>query len=86
MASLPSDARTDASKSGMGTPITKTTGWAAQCECNAGTKPCVVLDPFAGSGTTGIVAARLGREFVGIELNPEYAEMAEQGIAGPLFC
>ena len=45
-----------------------------------------VLDPFAGSGTTGIVAARLGREFVGVELNPEYAEMAEQGIAGPLFC
>jgi DNA modification methylase len=44
-----------------------------------------ILDPFAGSGTTGIVAARHGREFVGIELNPKYAEMADQGIAGPLF-
>lgn len=41
----------------------------------------VVLDPFAGSGTTGIVACRLGRDFVGIELNPEYAEMAERRIA-----
>jgi len=40
-----------------------------------------VLDPFAGSGTTGAVAYRLGREFVGIELNPEYAEMAERLIA-----
>jgi DNA modification methylase len=40
-----------------------------------------VLDPFAGSGTTGAVACRLGRNFVGIELNPEYAEMAERRIA-----
>jgi DNA modification methylase len=44
-----------------------------------------VLDPFAGSGTTGIVAARHGRAFVGIELNPDYATMAGDGIEGPLF-
>lgn len=37
-----------------------------------------VLDPFAGTGTTGIVALREGRRFVGCELNPAYAEMAEQ--------
>lgn len=37
-----------------------------------------VLDPFAGTGTTGIVALREGRRFVGVELNPAYAEMAEQ--------
>lgn len=36
-----------------------------------------VLDPFAGTGTTGVVALREGRRFVGIELNPAYAEMAE---------
>lgn len=35
-----------------------------------------VLDPFAGSGTTGVVAKKLGRKFVGAELNPEYREMA----------
>jgi site-specific DNA-methyltransferase (cytosine-N4-specific) len=39
-----------------------------------------VLDPFAGSGTVGVVAKRHGRKFVGVELNPEYAEMAEQRI------
>jgi len=39
-----------------------------------------VLDPFAGSGTTGVVALSLGRSFIGIELNPTYAEMAERRI------
>ena len=47
----------------------------------------VVLDPFCGSGTVGVVALRYHRDFVGIELNPEYAEMAERRIGGeiPLF-
>ena len=40
----------------------------------------VVLDPFMGSGTTGIVANKLGRRYVGIELNPEYVEMARRRI------
>jgi DNA modification methylase len=44
-----------------------------------------VLDPFAGSGTVGVVAARHGRRFVGIELNAEYVAMARRRIAGPLF-
>ncbi len=38
--------------------------------------PCVVLDPFLGSGTTAQVARRLGRKSIGIELNPEYAQLA----------
>lgn len=41
----------------------------------------VILDPFMGSGTTGIVARKLGRKYVGIELNPEYQKMAERRIA-----
>ncbi len=41
-----------------------------------------VLDPFLGSGTVGLVAHRLGRRFIGIELNPEYARMAESRIQG----
>jgi site-specific DNA-methyltransferase (adenine-specific) len=41
----------------------------------------VVLDPFAGSGTTLVSAAALGRRFVGIELNPEYVAMAERRLA-----
>jgi DNA modification methylase len=40
-----------------------------------------VLDPFAGAGTTGMVALRHGRSFVGIELNPEYADMMRVRIA-----
>lgn len=40
----------------------------------------VVLDPFFGSGTTGAVAKRLGREYIGIELNPEYCTIAEKRI------
>jgi len=40
----------------------------------------MVLDPFAGSGTTLMVARRLGRNSIGIELNPEYAKLAEARI------
>lgn len=41
-----------------------------------------VLDPFGGAGTTGLVADRLGRNAILIELNPEYAEMADRRIKG----
>jgi DNA modification methylase len=46
-----------------------------------------ILDPFCGSGTTGVVALRYHRDFIGIELNPEYGEMAERRIGDeiPLF-
>jgi site-specific DNA-methyltransferase (adenine-specific) len=40
----------------------------------------LVFDPFTGSGTTGLVAIRSGRNFLGCELVPEYAEMARQRI------
>jgi hypothetical protein len=45
--------------------------------------PCTVLDPFDGAGTTRLVAKQLGRRGIGIELNPEYARMAEKRIANP---
>ena len=55
----------------------RTVGWEPSCQCNAGSPvPCVVLDPFIGSGTTIAVARTLGRYGVGCELNPEYAELA----------
>src|SRR5258707_1717776 len=41
----------------------------------------VVLDPFCGTGTTGAVAKRLGRRFIGVERDPDYAAAAEQRIA-----
>ena len=47
----------------------------------AGSRPGdTVLDPFLGAGTVGLVASRLGREWVGIEINPEYAAMAERRV------
>ena len=55
----------------------------------AGCKPGgLVLDPFTGSGTTGMVAVGEGRRFVGLELNPDYACMARRRLANtqaPLF-
>lgn len=45
----------------------------------AGSRPGdTVLDPFAGSGTTGAVAEQEGRDFIGIEINPDYCEIIRQ--------
>lgn len=55
---------------------TETTGWLPSCRCGANVVPCAVLDPFGGAGTTGLVADRLGRNAVLIELNSAYADMA----------
>jgi len=46
-----------------------------------------VLDPFCGSGTAGVVALRYHRDFVGCELNTEYASMSERRIGNeaPMF-
>jgi len=52
------------------------------CTCNAGTRPGLVLDPFFGTGTVGAVAERLGRDWLGIDLNPGYCSMAWERIRG----
>ncbi len=59
-----------------------TLGWQPTCDHDAEPVPAVVLDPFAGSGTTGVVALRDGRSFIGIELNHEYVEIARRRIIG----
>jgi DNA modification methylase len=58
----------------------QTTGWRPGCDCNADPVPCRVLDCFAGAGTVGVVAKKMGLDFTGIELNPEYCEMARRRI------
>lgn len=66
----------------------RTVGWQPACGCvSDGPRPCVVLDPFAGSGTVAVVAQRLGRDSIGIELNQNYADMACHRIVAdaPLF-
>ena len=50
------------------------------CDCNKGFKPGVVLDPFGGAGTTGIVAQSLNRKAILIELNKDYINIAKKRI------
>jgi hypothetical protein len=57
------------------------TGWRPTCSHDLEPVPDVVLDPFAGAGTVGLVCQRLGRDHLGIELNPEYRQMAIDRIA-----
>ena len=66
--------------SANGRPTRTTTGWQPTCEHDSEPVASVVLDPFCGSGTTGVVALRHGRSFVGIELNPEYIALARKRI------
>lgn len=61
---------------------------APSCECGTDDEhdgynpvPCTVLDPFMGSGTTALVARKMGRHAVGIELSPEYLEIARDRLA-----
>jgi len=71
-----------------------TTGWTPTCTCvttNAQGAidllepiPCTVLDIFSGAGTTALVAAKLGRDAIGIELNPDYVAMSIKRIQGEL--
>jgi DNA modification methylase len=79
-------------KGGFYDSSSETIGWQPTCQCvevgswtieptpitNCPTVPCTVLDPFAGSGTTGAVALELGRRAILIELNPKYVELISQ--------
>jgi hypothetical protein len=59
---------------------TKTISFTPTCQCFAPTRPGIVLDPFFGSGTVGVVAEKYKRDWLGIELNPEYIELAKDRI------
>ena len=60
----------------------ETLGWQPACRCDAGAPiPATILDPFFGAGTTGLVADQLGRDCIGIELNPKYADMSRNRIS-----
>jgi DNA modification methylase len=80
---------------GQAFSFSSTKGWEPSCDCQrmmcdavmmgdrgvaVSTIPGTVLDPFAGSGTTLAVAAELGRNAIGCELNPEYISLAERRI------
>jgi DNA modification methylase len=52
--------------------------WRQSCQCDATPVPDVVLDPFGGAGTTALVAGRLGRNTILMELMPDYAKIAQE--------
>jgi len=59
----------------------ETDGWQQVCDCaTEETEPGIVLDPFAGAGTTALVAKGLGQRFVGIDLNPKYVALAQKRV------
>ena len=68
--------------SGEGHPAVMPMALARRCLAITSQEDSVVLDPYAGSGTTLLAAARLGRRWVGIELNPAYCDLAARRLSG----
>jgi hypothetical protein len=65
---------------GFITPV-QTTGWSPTCTCpNNLPIPAIVLDPFGGSSATGVACKLRNRNYIGIELNPEYCKLGEQRV------
>ena len=65
-------------KHGRANAIRQTIGWT-RCQCkNPQYRAGIVLDPFIGSGTTGLVARKCGRDYIGIELKQEYIDIARR--------
>ena len=57
--------------------VYETIGWTnCQCECENKYEPGVIIDPFGGSGTVGVVAEKLGRSSILIDIKKDYCEMA----------
>jgi len=77
-AHVPGNSPTKTSSTGWRHAVPGTDEWKPTCKCGCGAvAPSIVLDPFGGSGTTGVVSAQLGRSSILIELNPDYAEMGK---------
>lgn len=77
----PGNAPTKVDSTGWKPPMCNHLGFRPTCTCGeAESVPMRVLDPFVGSGTTGIVAKKLGLEFVGVDIKPVYCDISEKRI------
>lgn len=63
-----------------GHPCPKPVAWATWLVSRMAPEGGTILDPFTGSGTTGVACMRTGRKFIGIEIDPGYAEIARKRI------
>jgi len=73
--------RTQASGTMKAPPKREHEGWAQACDCDTDeTQSGVALDPFVGAGTTCLVAKRLARRFIGVDLNPDYVALAQRRV------
>jgi len=66
----------------------KTIGWEKGCNCSSkNIQPCTVIDPFNGAGTTGVVAIKNGRNYLGVDINNKYIKMTRERLndIDPLF-
>jgi 16S rRNA G966 N2-methylase RsmD len=75
--------QTQASGTMLKPATSKTTGWRPSCNCTADPVPCTVLDPFGGSGTTGLVAREHGRSAILLEQSSTYADLARRRLGQP---
>lgn len=81
-AHVPGNCATKTDSTGWQAVRSATDRWQPTCKHEGATvRPCTVLDPFVGSGTTLLVAEQLGRDSIGIELQPAYVEIAERRLA-----
>jgi hypothetical protein len=72
-------AATNADYRGVGYTRAQTLGWRKSCKCLSDhTSPCVVLDPFCGTGTVMVAASGMGRKSIGIDLKADYIKLSEK--------
>jgi DNA modification methylase len=64
-------------------PVVVTKGWSKSCKCETNEiRPCIVMDIFNGTGTTGLVAMQNGRAYIGLELLERFVRMTEKRFTG----
>lgn len=76
VAHVPNNTQTKVDSTRWKPPSITQNGWIPTCECGQKPVSCIVLDPFSGSGTTGLVAKKLNRRCILIDLKKEYCDMS----------